>query len=185
MTIESIEDEDERIPKTPEANLNKEISTPEQTTIIPPEISIPKSSHEEARTSDIPVNVSNMSTNVTMGEGDSKKDEQGNPDSVILETLVSLPPQITPITSTIYSPTFQNIINQPFTSIFSSKSTDPPNVNSPVQETILMETETDNEGFGGTFDELEFDDEEADFPEHMLMTMKQFKILNKKLNSII
>lgn len=32
---------------------------------------------------------------------------------------------------------------------------------------------------------MEFDEEETDFPDHMLMTMNQFKILNKKLNSII
>ena len=39
--------------------------------------------------------------------------------------------------------------------------------------------------FGGTFEEMEFDEEEETFPNYMLMTMKQFKILNKKMNSII
>ena len=48
-----------------------------------------------------------------------------------------------------------------------------------------METKIDNEGFGGTFEELEFGDVEEDFPDQMLMTMKQFKILNTKLNSIL
>ena len=38
---------------------------------------------------------------------------------------------------------------------------------------------------GGAFEDLEFDDEEKNFPDHMLLSMKQFKILNKKLNSII
>lgn len=47
-----------------------------------------------------------------------------------------------------------------------------------------METDNENEGFGGTFENLVFDEDEADFPDHMLMTMKRFKILNTKLNSI-
>ena len=119
ISNESTED-DEWIPETPEANLNTECSNPEQTIVIPPEASVSKSSHEEARTIDVPVNVSNTDTNVTMGEGDSKIDNQGNPDTIITETFVSLPPQIIPITSTIDSPTFENIINQPFTSIFCS-----------------------------------------------------------------
>ncbi|CAI9298714.1 unnamed protein product [Lactuca saligna] len=44
---------------------------------------------------------------------------------------------------------------------------------------------TDNEGFGGTFEALHFDTSKEDFPDYMLMTMKQFKILNSKLNSIL
>ena len=48
-----------------------------------------------------------------------------------------------------------------------------------------MDTENESEGFGGTFENLEFDEEETNFPDHMFMTMKQFKILNQKLNSII
>ncbi|CAI9272958.1 unnamed protein product [Lactuca saligna] len=180
ITTESTEDEGERILETPEANLHKESSTPEQTMVIPPEDSSAKSSHEEARTSDINENLSHTDVNVNMGEGDVKTEAQGNPD-----TIVSLPPQIRPITSTTDSPTFKNIINQTFTSIFYSQSTDPPKTNSPSKDSIFMEMDTDNEGFGGTFEELEFDDAEQDFPDHMLMTMKQFKILNTKLNSIL
>ncbi|CAI9278061.1 unnamed protein product [Lactuca saligna] len=46
--------------------------------------------------------------------------------------------------------------------------------------------ESENEGgFGSTFEDLAFDEDEGDFPDHMLMSMKQFKIVNKKLNSII
>ncbi|CAI9262042.1 unnamed protein product [Lactuca saligna] len=55
--------------------------------------------------------------------------------------------------------------------------------NSPIQDS--METEHESEGFGGTFENLEFEYEETDFLDHMLMTMKQFKILNTKLNSIL
>ncbi|CAI9276744.1 unnamed protein product [Lactuca saligna] len=49
----------------------------------------------------------------------------------------------------------------------------------------FMETEHESGGFGGTFENLEFDEEETDCPDHMIMTMKQFKILNTKLNSIL
>ncbi|CAI9303293.1 unnamed protein product [Lactuca saligna] len=76
-------------------------------------------------------------------------------------------------------------MDQPFTTLFSTQSTDPPNPSSPVAETMDVDEETDNEGFGGTFEALSFDKPEEDFPDHMLMTMKQFKILNSKLNSIL
>ncbi|CAI9261907.1 unnamed protein product [Lactuca saligna] len=95
------------------------------------------------------------------------------------------PTSLPPVTSTTDSPTFQSIMDQPFTTIFSTQSTDPPNSSSPVAETMAVDEETDNEGFGGTFEALSFDKAEEDFPDHMLMTMKQFKILNSKLNSIL
>ncbi|CAI9277405.1 unnamed protein product [Lactuca saligna] len=94
--------------------------------------------------------------------------------------VVSLPQ----VTSTTDSPTFQSIMDQPFTTIFSTQSTDPLNPSSLVDETMATDAGTDNEGFGGTFEALHFDNSEEDFPYHMLMTMKQFKILNSKLNSI-
>ncbi|CAI9284543.1 unnamed protein product [Lactuca saligna] len=93
------------------------------------------------------------------------------------------PTSLPQVTSTTDSPTFQSIMDQPFTTIFSTQSTDPPNSSSPVAETMAVDEETDNEGFGGTFEALSFDKAEEDFPDHMLITMKQFKILNSKLNS--
>ncbi|CAI9281897.1 unnamed protein product [Lactuca saligna] len=66
------------------------------------------------------------------------------------------------------------------------------NVSDTVANVIMGEGDLTKEttqppqgGFGGTFEDLAFDEEEEDFPDHMLMSMKQFKILNKKLNSII
>ncbi|CAI9284440.1 unnamed protein product [Lactuca saligna] len=88
-------------------------------------------------------------------------------------------------TSTIDSPTFQSIMNQPFTTIFSTQSTEPPQSLSPIAEIMAIDEETDNEGFGETFEDLSFDKSEEDFPDHMIMTMKPFKILNSKLNSIL
>ncbi|CAI9276979.1 unnamed protein product [Lactuca saligna] len=125
-----------------------------------------------------------MGANVIMGEGDLTKETTQPPPGTsiiisikpITSNFVSLPPFIIPTTSTTDSPTFQKIIDQPFTSIFSSQSTDPPKSN----------VESENEGgFGGTFEDLAVDEEVEDFPDHMLMSIKQFKILNKKLNSII
>ena len=60
---------------------------------------------------------------------------------------------------------------------FSSQSTDPPKP--------LNDDDTDDAGFGGLFVDLEFDPEEEDILDHMLMSGKQLKILNKKLNSIL
>ncbi|CAI9280907.1 unnamed protein product [Lactuca saligna] len=78
ISSESTVDEDETIPETPEANLNKETSALAQTAVIPPKDSVAKSLSEEARTSDILVNVSNTDANVIMGEDDSKKENQEN-----------------------------------------------------------------------------------------------------------
>ncbi|CAI9299404.1 unnamed protein product [Lactuca saligna] len=129
-----------------------------------------------------------MDANVTLGEDASHIGDKGKPSDVTPYIIVSLPPQLThviPTTSTIDSPTFENIIKQPITSLFSSQSTDPPTTTSLIQDSSFIETEHEFEGFGGTFENLEFDEEETDFPDHMLMTMKQFKILNTKLNSIL
>ena len=49
----------------------------------------------------------------------------------------------------------------------------------------MSDDETEGGGFGGIFEDLHFDSEEEEIPDHMLMTGKQFKILNQKLNGII
>ena len=49
----------------------------------------------------------------------------------------------------------------------------------------MSDDETEGGGFGGTFEALHFDSEEEEIPDHMLMSGKQFKILNQKLNAII
>ncbi|CAI9303222.1 unnamed protein product [Lactuca saligna] len=164
-------DEEEVIPDTPEAILVG----------------------ENLKADDINVNISNTGTNVIMGLDNAKPDDsenakikspkttKGDDQGIVIPTSEIIVP-LPPITSTTYSPTFENIINTPFTSLFSSQSTDPPKTTSPADET--MENETDTKGFGGTFEALKFDDTEEEFPDHMLMTMKQFKIQNSKLSSI-
>ncbi|CAI9302811.1 unnamed protein product [Lactuca saligna] len=126
-----------------------------------------------------------------MGEGDLNKKApkctQGTLVILHIENvtipLVSLPPYIIPNLCVTSSPTFTQIPNQPFISLFSSQSTDPPQSDKPP--TPIEESENKDTRFGGTFKDLEFDEEEDNFPYHMLMSMKQFKILNKNLNSII
>ncbi|CAI9271247.1 unnamed protein product [Lactuca saligna] len=187
LTLESTADEGETIPETPEADLLKDSSHVDTSVITPPEVSLAKTITVEARTSDIPVNIFDMDTNVIMGEDDSNKQTKGNPSNVVSDSFISLPSHTTPIiptTSTTDSPTFANIISQPFTTLFPSQSTDPQTTTSPIKDSF-MDTENESEGFGETFENLEFNEEETDFPNHMLLTMKQFKILNINLNSII
>ncbi|CAI9269066.1 unnamed protein product [Lactuca saligna] len=161
-------DEDERIPETPEFTPIVTSSIPETNVIKTPEVSIAKSIFEEVRTSGILAHISDTDANVNMGEGGSKDAAQG--------PIILTPTSTIPLTSTTVSPTFEHILNQPFTSIFPSQSTDTPKPSSP--------TATNNEGIGGTFEHLEFNEDEEEFPDHMLMTMKQYKILNQKLKSI-
>ena len=57
---------------------SSQLSSPEQTSVIPPEVSIIESISEEVRTSGIHMNISNMDTNVNMGDGVSTHEAQGN-----------------------------------------------------------------------------------------------------------
>lgn len=128
-----------------------------------------------------------MDTNFIMGKDTSKTAALGITSTIVSDSFISLPPQITPIiptTSTKDSPTFTHIISHPFTTLFSSQSTDPPTTTSPLKDSF-EQTELESEGFGGNFDNLVFDEEDTDFSDHMFITMKQFKILNTKLNTII
>ncbi|CAI9269812.1 unnamed protein product [Lactuca saligna] len=163
---------EEDMPETPEPEPIIESTSRANTIVIQPKVSSAKLSHEEVRTSDISANISDTGVYVIMGEGDLSKEitqpPQGTPVTVSFEpitsTFVSLPSFIIPTTSPIDSPTFQNTIDQPFTSIFSSQSTDPPKAND--------EYDKEEGGFGGTFKDMVFDEEEEDFPNHMLMSMK-------------
>ncbi|CAI9277284.1 unnamed protein product [Lactuca saligna] len=80
----------------------------------------------------------------------------------------------------IHSPTFDNIFNQPITSLFEFQSTDLPI----THEEEEAQNDDENE-FDGTFSNIEFDPEEENILDNMLLTRKQFRILNKKLNSLL
>ncbi|CAI9284237.1 unnamed protein product [Lactuca saligna] len=101
-------------------------------------------------------------------------------DTSTIDSSTSLTPFFsTPIVP--HSPTFDNILNQPINSLFSSQSTDPLVTNKQDK------TPTDDEEnvFNGTFADIQFDLEEEEVPDNMLLTGKQFKILNRKLNSLL
>lgn len=176
----SSEDKEE-VPETPEIELYMTVSTPKKIQFIPTEDSLTKSYNEEVRTSDINAHVSDTDANVIMGEIDLNTKllllTQGIYEISTINMSVSLPPYIIFVAPITNSPTFDHVINHPFTSLFSSQSTDPPK--------SINDNETDDGGFGGTFADIEFDTEEEDIPDHMLMSWKQFKILNKKLNFIL
>ncbi|CAI9296860.1 unnamed protein product [Lactuca saligna] len=97
-----------------------------------------------------------------------------------IDTTITLPPFVTTPLDT-HSPTSENIINQPVTSLFSSQSTDPP-----INTTEAHHSSDDDENiFGGTFGDIQFDPKEEEIPDNLILTGKQFKILNQKLNSLL
>ncbi|CAI9285614.1 unnamed protein product [Lactuca saligna] len=110
---------------------------------------------------------------------------QGNPPFITSSTFersnvgtsTSLPPFHSTISTSTHSPTFENILNQPITSLFSSQSTEP--------KTVQEEDTTKDNDFIRMFADITFDPEEENIPNHMLMSRKKFKILNRKLNSLL
>lgn len=152
------------------------VTTVEPTVTIPLEIMVSKSVTEEAPISNINANVSNMGVHVSVDILQPISLSSSLP-LITSSSLASLPPFILPIFTVTTSPIFDNILQQPITTLFPSQSTEPSKPHS--------DDETDEGGFGGTFDDLHFNSEEEDIPDHMLMSGKQFKILNRKLNSIL
>ena len=68
-------------------------------------------------------------------------------------------------------------MHQPITSLFLSQSTEEPRT--------VVDDETDDGVFVGSFADIEFNPEEENIPNNMLISRKQFKILNRKLNSLL
>ncbi|KAL7601335.1 hypothetical protein Lser_V15G25283 [Lactuca serriola] len=83
-----------------------------------------------------------------------------------------------PITTT--SSIFDHALQNPFTTLFPSQSPENP---PPLQQ--MSDPEVEGGAFGGVLDDISFDSDEEEIPDHMLMTGKQFKILNQKLKAII
>lgn len=86
-------------------------------------------------------------------------------------------PNTSQSTSFSHSPTFDTIIHQPITSLFSSQS--------PEKPQLVNDDDMDDGGFIGSFVEILFNSEEENIPNRMLMSGKQFKILNRKLNCLL
>ncbi|CAI9285209.1 unnamed protein product [Lactuca saligna] len=154
---------------------HSKISTPIKDAVIPPGVSNTKLVTKEVRTLGIPANISNMDTNGTMGEGVLNNEAQGNPtiaisstfDTSTISTNIYLPLFVSTISTTLppttHSPTYHQILQQPITSLFPSQSTDGPKIVNDDDTTVDGE-------FTGTFDDLEFDPEEENIPDHMLMS---------------
>ncbi|CAI9282324.1 unnamed protein product [Lactuca saligna] len=135
-----------------------QLSTPEQIVVSLPLISTIETSHDQG-TSIIVSSTFSTST---------------------IDTSTTLPPFVSnPIAS--HSSTFDNILNEPITTLFSSQSTEPlvthDETHSPIDD--------DENVFDGTSDDIKFDVEEEEILDNMLLTGKQFEILNQKLNSLL
>ena len=163
MIIHEESSESEVVLETPLGTKSPTATSTPQT--IPLEIMLTKSVTEEVPIFDIRENVSDTGADVNMSFEGTKSDSQGiiiiSTFEPISHTSISHPPYISKVQTTTTSPTFETIIQQPFTTLFQSQSTDPPKSNS--------DDETDGGGFGGTFADLEFDYEEDNMPDHILM----------------
>lgn len=147
----------------------------EQTIFIPPEVSYSKSNIKEDETSNINVNLSYKDTNVTMGD-------EGSTNTMYTSTGLPPPPTSPPQISTmlptftaIVSPTFEKVMQDPITTLFSSQSTDTDN-------TIHEEEEENDDNVMVSFVDVEFNPNDDDVPDEAIMSGKQFKILNSKMN---
>ncbi|KAL7609165.1 hypothetical protein Lser_V15G10960 [Lactuca serriola] len=174
MVIRNASSDEEVVPETPPVTSMVNVSlsmilTSQISTTIPQtkplEIVLPKSVSEEVPISDTVVNVSDTGTPIL---------------SVAPTIQTSLPISLHVTTLSNTSSIFEHALQNPFTTLFPSQSPENPQ---PSQQ--LSDTEVEGGAFGGVLDDIPFDSDEEDIPDHMLMTGKQFKILNQKLETII
>lgn len=125
-----------------------------------------------------------MDTNFNMGDGMSTHDAQGTSnissssvpfsivlssifETTIIDTSTSLPPFIslthTLLPTSTLSPKFSNIMDQH----------------------LKTEVDQEDDDFMVSFGDIQFVPEEENIPDHLLMSGKQLKILNRKLNSLL
>ncbi|CAH1412173.1 unnamed protein product [Lactuca virosa] len=102
-------------------------------------------------------------------------------ETTLIDTSTSLPTFTSPIASSLsastISPNFSNIMHQPITSLFSSQSTE--------GKKLVHEEDQDDDDVMVSFAEIQFDPEEDNIPDHMLMSGKHYKILNHKFNLLL
>ncbi|CAI9285075.1 unnamed protein product [Lactuca saligna] len=136
-----------------------EISLPNTT--VPLEIVVTKLVSEEVPISNIVANISDTGAHVSVSVVQTS---QGTHTPAYFEpitsTFVSLPRFLQHILTATTSPTFNQILQQPITTLLQSQSTDPPKTN--------FDDETVRGGFRGTYDELQFDMDEEDIPDHII-----------------
>ncbi|CAI9304103.1 unnamed protein product [Lactuca saligna] len=88
-------------------------------------------------------------------------------DNSMIDTSTTLPPFASTLIIT-HSPTFDNILDQPITSLFSSQSTDPP----VTLEDEQIPTDGEENEFDGTFDDIQYDLEEENIPDNRILIGK-------------
>ncbi|CAH1448140.1 unnamed protein product [Lactuca virosa] len=102
-------------------------------------------------------------------------------ESSTFETFTSLPPLSSPIPTSLpvstISPTYSTIMREPITTLFSSQST--------KVERVVQEKEPNDDDIMVSFYDLQFEPEEDNVPDNMIMSGKQFEILKKKINSLL
>ncbi|CAI9270781.1 unnamed protein product [Lactuca saligna] len=99
-----------------------------------------------------------------LNDENSAPTTQGIFETSTITTTTSLPPFFTTVSTSTHSPTFDQVMNQPITSLFPSQSTVPPKT---------MNDDDTNDGlYGASFADLEFNPEEEDIPFHMFMSGK-------------
>ncbi|KAL7591219.1 hypothetical protein Lser_V15G33877 [Lactuca serriola] len=177
MVIHNESSDDEVVPETPPISLPittmvtvpLPISQPSQ---IPPPISQPsQSSPIISQTQLLEIDLTKSITEeVPISDTVVNVSDTGAPIPSVASTL----PIIT--TSSIFDHALQN----PFTTLFPS-----PSPENPIPSQQMSDPEVEGGAFGGVLDDISFDSEEEEIPDHMLMTGKQFKILNQKLKTII
>ncbi|CAI9298410.1 unnamed protein product [Lactuca saligna] len=75
------------------------------------------------------------------------------------------------------SPKYSGIIHEPITTLFSSQSTD--------IEKVVHEEEPNDDDIMVSFVNLQFDPNEENVPDNLIMSRKEFKILNSKINYLL
>ncbi|XP_052619606.1 uncharacterized protein LOC128125976 [Lactuca sativa] len=182
--------DEEVVPETPPVSVVVTVSLPpvsipitsqiSTTTSIPLEVVTTKSVSKEVPTSDMVVNVSDTGAPITSVETTLPINLSASLPISSENISTSLPPFSLPTTTITTSSIFDHPLQHPFTTLFPSQSPETPQPSQPMSD-----DENEGGGFGGTFEALHFDSEEEEIPDHMLMSGKQFKILNRKLNAII
>ncbi|CAI9299835.1 unnamed protein product [Lactuca saligna] len=137
---------------------------------------------EEEKTSNINENLSNKDVHVNMGEGRTTI-ETSTIGTTTFNTTTIPPPtsplassMIIPISTCGVSPTFFKMMQEAITTLFSSQSTD---VDQGVHE------EENDDDLMVAFANMHFNLQEDDMHDIAIMSGKQFKMLNSKLNSIL
>ncbi|CAI9293078.1 unnamed protein product [Lactuca saligna] len=120
-----------------------------------------ESGKEEIGTTDIAIDLSNKGTNVNMDEGMLNHESSV---TSIIDTSTALPPPSLPgptyIPVLTISPTFDGIMQEPITTLFSSQST----------ENSQPKNETNDEDIMVSFADLQFNPREENIPDELIMS---------------